>query len=37
MKEKVIEDLSEFQNWNNFKEIGRVISFVYQEVEQDNF
>lgn len=37
MKEKVIKDLSEFQDWNNFKEIGRVISFVYQEVEHDNF
>lgn len=37
MKEKVIMDLSEFQGWQNFKEIGRVISFVYQEVEQDNF
>ena len=37
MKEKVIKDLSEFQDWHNFKEIGRVISFVYQEVEHDNF
>ena len=37
MKDKVINDLSEFKDWHNFKEIGRVISFVYQEVELNNF
>lgn len=37
MKDKVINDLSEFKDWHNFKEMGRVISFVYQEVESDNF
>ena len=37
MKEKVIKDLSEFKDWHNFKEIGRVIAYVYQEVENDNF
>lgn len=37
MKEKVTKDLSKFKNWHNFNEIGRVISYVYQEVESDNF
>lgn len=37
MKDKVINDLSEFKGWHNFKEMGRVISYVYQEVENDNF
>lgn len=37
MKDKVINDLSEFKNWHNFKEMGRVISYVYQEVEQEAF
>lgn len=37
MKEKVIKDLSEFKDWHNFKEMGRVIAYVYQEVENDNF
>ena len=37
MKDKIIKDLSIFHDWNNFNEIGKVISFVYQEVEQDNF
>ncbi|MDZ7804774.1 MBL fold metallo-hydrolase [Thiohalophilus sp.] len=37
MKDKVIDDLAEYQDWNNFNEIGRVINFVFQEVEQDNF
>jgi glyoxylase-like metal-dependent hydrolase (beta-lactamase superfamily II) len=37
MKKHVIKDLSEFHDWNNFNEIGKVISYIYQEVEQDNF
>lgn len=37
MKDKVIEDVTEFKDWNNFNEIGRVISHLYQEVERDNF
>jgi glyoxylase-like metal-dependent hydrolase (beta-lactamase superfamily II) len=37
MKDKVIEDLAEFRDWDNFNEIGRVISYLYQEVERDNF
>lgn len=37
MKDKVVADLDEFKDWNNFEEIGRVISFVYQEVERTDF
>lgn len=37
MKEKVVKDLAEFKDWNNFVEIGRVINYVYQEIERDNF
>ena len=37
MKDRVIEDLVEFKDWNNFHQLGRVINFVYQEVERDNF
>ena len=37
MKNQVINDLSEYKDWNNFTEMGRVINFVYQEVERDNF
>ena len=37
MKEKVRDDLDKYKDWNNFNEIDRVINFVYQEVESDNF
>lgn len=37
MKDKVRMDLNEYKDWNNFIEIDRVINFVYQEVERDNF
>ena len=37
MKDKIVSDLKEFQDWNNFEEIGRVISHVYLEVEQASF
>ena len=37
MKPKVIADLHEFQDWFNFGEIGRMISFVYQQVELEEF
>ena len=37
MKDRVVQDLTEFKDWNNFNEIGRVISHLYQEVERDNF
>lgn len=37
MKEKVKSDLDAYKDWNNFNEMDRVINFVFQEVEQDNF
>lgn len=38
MKALVIKDLDKYKDWNNFdEEMGRVINFVYQEVERDNF
>jgi len=37
VKKKVRTDLNEYKDWNNFTEIDRVINFVYQEVERDNF
>lgn len=37
MKDQVSEDLAEFRDWHNFDELGRVISYVYQEVEAENF
>jgi len=37
MKEKILRDMARYKHWNNFNEMGRVISFVYKEVEADNF
>lgn len=37
MKEKVKNDMAKYKDWNNFNEMDRVINFVYQEVERDNF
>lgn len=37
MKDSVIKELNEYSGWYNFHEMGRVISFVYQEVEKENF
>lgn len=37
MKKKVIEDLAEYKDWNNFNELGRVINYVFLEIENDNF
>lgn len=37
MKNKVVSDLKEFKDWNNFDEIGRVINYTYQEIERENF
>ena len=37
MKDRVIADMAEFKEWNNFNEMGRVISFVHEEIERDNF
>ena len=37
MKGKVRTDLNKYKDWNNFHVIDRVINFVYQEVERENF
>lgn len=37
MKDKIIDEMAEYRTWHNFNEMGRVISFVYQEVERENF
>lgn len=37
MKDRVIREMNEYRDWHNFSEMGRVISFAYQEVERDNF
>lgn len=37
MKDKVAADLAEFKDWQNFDQLGRVISFVYLQVEQELF
>ena len=37
MKQKVIHDLEAYNAWNNFNEMGRVIVYMTQEVENENF
>jgi glyoxylase-like metal-dependent hydrolase (beta-lactamase superfamily II) len=37
MKDAVIKELDEYRDWDSFNELGRVITFVYQEVEKENF
>lgn len=37
MKDKIISEMAQYKDWKNFNEMGRVISFVYQEVEKENF
>jgi len=37
MNEKVTADLKEFSDWSGFDRIGRLISFVYQQVEAAEF
>jgi len=37
MKEMIVRELDNYKSWNNFNELGRVISYVYQEIERDNF
>ncbi len=32
-----MSDLAEYKDWHNFNEMGRVINFVYREVERDSF
>lgn len=37
MKEQVGAELAEFSDWHNFDELGKVISYVYQEIEAEHF
>ncbi|MEJ2178632.1 MAG: MBL fold metallo-hydrolase, partial [Gammaproteobacteria bacterium] len=37
MRDLVATDLYDFREWFNFNELGRIISFVYQQVEADAF
>jgi glyoxylase-like metal-dependent hydrolase (beta-lactamase superfamily II) len=37
MRDKVAADLKEFSGWSGFDRIGRLISFVYQQVEAAEF
>jgi len=37
MKDRIIAEMSEYRTWHNFSEMGRVIGYVYREVEKDSF
>jgi len=37
MKDRILGEMAQYKDWNNFNEMGRVISFVYQEIQTDNF
>lgn len=37
MKDKVESEMTAFSNWFNFKELGRLISFVYLQIEEEDF
>lgn len=37
MKPRILEEMAEYRDWHNYSEMGRVISFVYNEVERENF
>lgn len=37
MKDKVIEDMAAFKDWDNFDDIGRAISHAYLRVEENLF
>jgi glyoxylase-like metal-dependent hydrolase (beta-lactamase superfamily II) len=37
MKDKVSAEMAAFSNWFNFEELGRLISFVYLQIEEENF
>ena len=37
MKNKVILDMKAYSNWFNFEELGRLVSFVYLQVEEEDF
>lgn len=37
MRDKVVADLSAFSDWSGYEGIGRLISFVYQQIEAAEF
>jgi glyoxylase-like metal-dependent hydrolase (beta-lactamase superfamily II) len=37
MRDQVTDELSEFSDWSGFDQIGRLISYVYQQVEAAEF
>jgi glyoxylase-like metal-dependent hydrolase (beta-lactamase superfamily II) len=37
MKDNIIADMSAFSDWFNFEELGRLISFVYLQIEEEDF
>lgn len=37
MRDKVVTDLAEFSDWSGYDGIGRLISFVYQQIEAAEF
>ena len=37
MRDKVLADLDAYKDWHGFDELGRAISFVFLEVESDDF
>ena len=37
MKDKVVADLAEFSTWSGMDGIGRMINFVYRQIEADEF
>ena len=37
MKAPITKDLQAYKDWRNFSELGRIITYVYLEVEQDVF
>lgn len=37
MRDKVVADLSDFSDWSGYDRIGRLISFVYQQIEAAEF
>ena len=37
MKDEVVSEMAAFSNWFNFEELGRLISFVYLQIEEADF
>ncbi|WP_148560773.1 MBL fold metallo-hydrolase [Magnetospira sp. QH-2] len=37
MRDKVLSELSAYQHWYGFDQLGRTLSFIYLEVENENF